>query len=148
MKSEITIRKADFNDTEEIWELLRVEKEMWSTEKILMNIENLFVIIYKNSIISVLHGTTVPGREKIDWVAVHPGYPENSVSYSMIYMFWGIICRKPAERAVYKVPDDVFSKSRQKIKNHLDNGMEGVLNEVSFEQGIGVSNLSAVGGTD
>lgn len=148
MESEITIRKANFTDIEAIWELLRVEKEMWSAEKILMNIENLFVIIYKNSIACVLHGTLAPGREKIDWVAVHPMYPENSVSYSMIYMFWGIICRKPMEKAVFKVPNDVFSKNRLKAKTNFDNEMEGVSNEVSIEQGIGVSNLSAVGGAD
>ena len=148
MKGEITIRKADFADMEEMWELLRTEKDMWSTEKIHMNIENLFVIIYKNSIVCVLYGTLVPGREKIDWIAVHPMYPEKSVGYSMIYAFWGILCRRPVDKAVFERPNTVFSKDVQNTKTVPDNGVEGVLNEISIEQGIGVSNLSAVGGTD
>lgn len=150
MKDELTIRKASSSDVEEIWELMRIEKELWSTEKILMNIEDLFVIIYKNSIISVLYGTLKPGMEKIYWVLGHPMYPEKAVCNLMIFWFWGILCRNPVEEAVLELQTNKIKigiKSK-KARIFTNNEAEGVLNEVSIEQGIGVSYLSTARGTD
>ena len=148
---EITIRQAVCADAEEIWELLRIEKELWSIEKILVNIENFFVIIKKKSIISILHGTFNPGMEKINWVVVHPMYPEKAVCLSMIFGFWGVMCRKPVNDAAFKVVSKAVIKNRYKNGNiniFTNNKAEGVSNEISSEQGIGVSHLSAVGGAD
>lgn len=150
MNDELIIRKAGFSDVEQIWELLRTEKELWSTEKILNNFENLFVIINRKNIVSVLYGTLSPGNEKIYWVAVHPMYPQKAVSNLMIYWFWGIVCRNPVDEAVLELQKDTFKDRIFSGKNKFfpNKKAEGVINEVSIKQGIGVPDLSTARGTD
>lgn len=133
MVDDILIRKAVDSDVEEIWELLRAEREMWSTERILAGIDGFFVVIYKRNIVCVINGVFIPGKSRINWVAVHPMLPESSVSIAMVYCLWGIIYRKPVNDINYAL--------------HSDN-MEGVINEIQSGQRFRVSNLSAIEGTD
>jgi N-acetylglutamate synthase-like GNAT family acetyltransferase len=94
--AEIVIRKAVDSDIEEIWELLRAEREMWSTDRILAGIDGLFVVINKQRIVCVINGIFSAGKCKIDWVAVHPMFPKSSVTLAAICGLCGILYRKPA----------------------------------------------------
>lgn len=126
---EIIIRQAAARDVKEIWELMRSEYEMWNEEKILSHLAHLFVIIYMGKIVGVLHGTFAPDSQSIDWVAVHPMYPQSSVSLALICGLWGVMCRKPFDNLVFK--DTELDNFKNRIKEGWDkfsrmNVLEGV----------------------
>lgn len=151
MVDEVVIRQANETDAEGIWDLLLADSKMVDIEKIRMNIRSFFVIIYQGKIISVMKGIFTPGVERVQMVAVHPMYPEKTVALAMICALLGVVCRN--------TPDYIRQGMLKEIKfgNWLKSGLadinsdkiiEGVINEFSSEQEVGISYLPTTEGTD
>ena len=95
MEAEIVIRKARRFDINEIWRLLHNENMAWDDDKILREIDRLYLLTYGNKLLSILHGSFIRGSESVSFVAVHPMYPEDSLRSAVIHSLLGIVCRRP-----------------------------------------------------
>lgn len=93
--NEITIRKAIPSDAKAIWHLLYCENKVWDVDRIIKEINSLYVLSLGKKLVGVSYSTATPGCEKIAWVAVHPMYPEGSVRAFLAYGLLGVICRLP-----------------------------------------------------
>lgn len=91
----IILRPAQVSDAKEIWHLIHAEGKGCSIDRILQEIDRIYVLTYRKRYLGVLCGTFTPGRETVSWVAVHPMYPESSLKTAMIKGLWGVLCRRP-----------------------------------------------------
>lgn len=92
---QIILRPARSEDAEEIWHLLHNEGKGWGIERIINEVERLYVLMYQKRYLGVLCGTISPGREDMSWVVVHPMYPESPLRTAMIEGLWGVLLRQP-----------------------------------------------------
>ncbi len=91
----IILRPAEITDAEAIRQVIHAEGKTWDLERIIANIDSLFVLIYQKRILGVLCGTFTPGKETVSWVSVHPMYPESSLGMAMVQGLRGVLSRRP-----------------------------------------------------
>lgn len=81
---ELVIRPAEREDLKEIWHLLHANTIAWTDERIRAELARLWVMFEDTKMLGVLAGTFETGKEKLDWVAIHPLYPEKRLREAMI----------------------------------------------------------------
>lgn len=91
----ICFEKAHPLDLRSIWYLLHANSRMLSEERLLADLDRLYILHYRQRILGVLCGTYEQRKVIIHWVAVHPLYPEKSLREAMIREFTAVICREP-----------------------------------------------------
>jgi hypothetical protein len=70
----VIIRPAEKLDLKSIWHLLHANCKVWSDEMICNELPELFVLTYRERIISVFHGTIKSDRIEEFWIITHPFY--------------------------------------------------------------------------
>ena len=93
--NEIIIRKAEIRDTEDILELLLCEGKLPDSCKLETLIQDLYILTYRERILAVLSGRVKEQKVDVDWAAVHPLYPENSIETAMKAALLGVAARQP-----------------------------------------------------
>ncbi len=87
---ELVIRPARMNDLKEIWNLLHANQISWTDARIIAELPKLRVMQRDSKILGVLNGYFEAKVLKIEWVAIHPLYPEKQLREAMIEGFCAI----------------------------------------------------------
>lgn len=92
---DIAIRTAQPEDTDEIYDiLLASEGYFMNMEQIKKKLSDLIVLIHQKRLIAILSYHVCTNHAEIQWVAIHPGYPESSISLALRYLISGISSRQ------------------------------------------------------
>lgn len=91
----IYFEKANLSDLQSIWFLLHADSKMMKEKQILERMNDLYILRYRQRILGVLCGNYHAGKVTIDWVVIHPLYPESDLREVMIWDFSVILCREP-----------------------------------------------------
>ncbi|NPV90770.1 MAG: hypothetical protein HPY50_08360 [Firmicutes bacterium] len=104
---QIRIRPAQPSDAVEIWRLLHNDQRPWNLERVRREIDEMYVLTHRERLLGVLHGSFAGRRGDLDWVSVHPMYPEDSLRAAMVGGLYGVLCRQPLS----EVPGGTVSSS-------------------------------------
>lgn len=72
----LIIRPAREDDVDQIWSLLHANCRAWPAQQIMQHLDGFVVLAKNRKILGVLYGSLNPENMRIDWVEVHPYYPE------------------------------------------------------------------------
>jgi hypothetical protein len=93
--NEIKIRPALPADAVEIWRLLHTDHHIWGLEKVRQEIGGMYVLSHREKLLGVLRGSFGDRRGALEWVSIHPMYPENTLRTAMVSALCGVLCRQP-----------------------------------------------------
>lgn len=99
--SSLTFRPAEAGDLNTIWSLLHADSKAWGEERINANLNRMYLLFRSGKLIGVL---LADDAKYVDWLAVHPLYPENELSDLLLKCYdnlcvaqsreqHGLICR-------------------------------------------------------
>ncbi len=97
-ESSVIIRSARSEDCEMIWDILHANCRNWSLRQITDNLSGIFVLVKDLKILGVLAGSSDKSGLIIDWVEIHPLYPEKILRDIMIQSLLGTQTVKLSEK--------------------------------------------------
>jgi hypothetical protein len=80
----IMIRQARLEDIENIWNLLHANCRTWTAQQINVNLAKMYVLVKNYKILGVLCGSFNLGGTEIEWIEIHPFYPEHALREVMV----------------------------------------------------------------
>jgi hypothetical protein len=92
----IVIRRAQAEDSKEIWHILHANCRTWRTEQIFDHIDEMFVLIKGRKLLGVLL-KRADSTKDFEWVEIHPRYPEILKDLMMQGLYGTIAANNKAE---------------------------------------------------
>lgn len=98
----IVFRAVDAGDITHVRRLLHADSRCWDENIIAANLGKLYLLScqskQRDKVLGVLCGSCASGEPVIDWIAVHPIYPEKMIREIMAQefqgLFWHTMSRK------------------------------------------------------
>lgn len=109
MTQTIIIRQAQPEDNKEIWDILHANCRTWTLQQIQDNNDGMFVLTKGYKILGVLFGSFDMGKKTINWVEVHPLYPEKVLMDVIIKGLLGTLQPDVEERRLQKIVNKQLS---------------------------------------
>ncbi len=81
---ELVIRPARIGDVKGIWDLLHANTLAWPEERFTVELPKIWVMLQDSKMRGVLKGNFEVGELKVEWVAIHPLYPEQQLREAII----------------------------------------------------------------
>lgn len=88
----VIIRQAQFKDENKIWNILHANSRTWTLEQIHQKIDGLFVLIIGHTMLGVLGGDFKQETGIVDWIEIHPFYPEKILKDLLLKGLLGVTC--------------------------------------------------------
>lgn len=95
----ILFRRAEIEEVETIWDILHSQSVSWDDAMIVKNLPRLFLLLIGQKIIGILHCSDLNSM-CIEWIAVHPRYPEKmfrELMLDQLHSFVAVNGEKPVK---------------------------------------------------
>ncbi len=99
----IIIGQSGLDDVSKIWDILHANCNPWTMQEIRQNTGKLFVLMMGDKMVGVLYADLNRKSKVVDWVEIHPLYPEKILKDIFIKGLLGTLWPDIEEKALQKV---------------------------------------------